>query len=97
MHDWWIALLAKYNGDCAFINQPLLLYRQHDDNLVGVKEKKVILIFFSLCEHWSRWSKIKEQLIEFSKFTNQYNKLELKIKKYQHIGILKKILLFILK
>ncbi|MCM1235412.1 MAG: glycosyltransferase family 2 protein [Ruminococcus flavefaciens] len=36
MHDWWIMLVASYVGKVFFLNEPLMLYRQHDDNTVGV-------------------------------------------------------------
>lgn len=46
MHDWWIAILARYCGNWTFINKPLLRYRQHDRNVVGAKEKSNILVKF---------------------------------------------------
>ena len=35
MHDWWLALLARYYGETQFIDKPLLDYRQHCQNQVG--------------------------------------------------------------
>lgn len=35
MHDWWIALLTCIFGHAAFIEQPLVLYRQHSANVIG--------------------------------------------------------------
>lgn len=35
MHDAWLALAASANGRVGYIEQPLVLYRQHNDNLVG--------------------------------------------------------------
>lgn len=35
MHDWWFALLASAFGKIGFINEPLILYRQHGENEVG--------------------------------------------------------------
>ncbi|WP_409076863.1 glycosyltransferase family 2 protein [Bombilactobacillus bombi] len=37
MHDWFIALIACCYGKIVFINEETVLYRQHDDNAVGVK------------------------------------------------------------
>ncbi len=35
MHDWWIALIAANFGEIYFIDQKLVLYRQHGTNTVG--------------------------------------------------------------
>ena len=37
MHDWYIGLLSCY-GQIDFIDKPMILYRQHDNNQVGAKE-----------------------------------------------------------
>lgn len=37
MHDWWLALIAAAFGHIGFINEPTVLYRQHDSNAVGSK------------------------------------------------------------
>lgn len=36
MHDWWIAIIASYFGRVVFFNEPLIKYRQHSSNAVGV-------------------------------------------------------------
>lgn len=35
MHDWWIALIASALGKIIYLDEPLLLYRQHTGNVVG--------------------------------------------------------------
>lgn len=35
MHDWWLALIASAFGQILYIDEPLLLYRQHTGNVVG--------------------------------------------------------------
>lgn len=35
MHDWWIGLIAASFGKIGYINKPLLLYRQHSNNVIG--------------------------------------------------------------
>ncbi|MDO5883751.1 glycosyltransferase family 2 protein [Ligilactobacillus animalis] len=35
MHDWWIALIAAMFGKVIFIDEKLVLYRQHGRNTVG--------------------------------------------------------------
>lgn len=37
MHDWWIAMVASAFGKIAYINEPLMLYRQHGANDTGAK------------------------------------------------------------
>lgn len=38
MHDWWVALVASAFGEIAYINQPLIYYRQHGTNNVGARK-----------------------------------------------------------
>lgn len=37
MHDWWLALIAASFGKIVFIEEPLIFYRQHENNSVGAK------------------------------------------------------------
>ena len=46
MHDWWLALLARYYGETQFIDKPLLDYRQHCQNQVGVFNHKLRLFYY---------------------------------------------------
>lgn len=38
MHDWWCALVASYFGKIGYVDESLILYRQHGDNSVGAKD-----------------------------------------------------------
>ncbi|MFT4862839.1 MAG: glycosyltransferase involved in cell wall biosynthesis [Pseudohongiellaceae bacterium] len=38
MHDWWLALTAAAFGKLVFLDQPLIHYRQHQNNTIGAKE-----------------------------------------------------------
>jgi len=49
MHDWWVALIAAQIGRILFISEPLMKYRQHENNVVGAK-----------LENKSVFSKIKQ-------------------------------------
>ena len=35
IHDWWVALLASTLGHSAAVEKPLVLYRQHQNNVIG--------------------------------------------------------------
>lgn len=35
MHDWWVYLCITYIGQVIFEETPLVLYRQHSNNLIG--------------------------------------------------------------
>lgn len=37
MHDSWLALNIAKNGNIALINEPTILYRQHDKNQIGAQ------------------------------------------------------------
>lgn len=37
MHDWWCALIASYFGKIGYVDESLILYRQHGNNSVGAK------------------------------------------------------------
>lgn len=35
VHDWWIALIAAAFGKIGYLNEATLLYRQHENNVIG--------------------------------------------------------------
>ena len=39
MHDWWLALIASMDGKIIYIDQALIKYRQHSNNVVGAHQK----------------------------------------------------------
>ena len=41
MHDWWIALVAAAFGKIDYVDEPTMLYRQHDTNSIGAKKWSV--------------------------------------------------------
>lgn len=44
MHDWWIAINVSKKGILEYINEPLVLYRQHGINVVGARS--ISMIYF---------------------------------------------------
>jgi glycosyltransferase involved in cell wall biosynthesis len=49
MHDHWIALVASVFGKTACLNEPTLLYRQHDRNVLGGSKVGALYYFKKLC------------------------------------------------
>ena len=39
LHDYWISLIVSQNGKIAYVEEPLIKYRQHKNNKVGSKKK----------------------------------------------------------
>ncbi len=37
MHDWWLAIVASAFGRVQFLDEPMVLYRQHSGNEIGAK------------------------------------------------------------
>jgi len=81
MHDWWLALLASAVGELIFIDQPLVLYRQHSNNVLGARTlNKRVKRWFS---HWFRkywWlitasQKQAEKLLAYDAVTTEQRKL----------------------
>jgi len=38
MHDWWIAMVASEFGQIGYVDEPIMLYRQHSTNDTGAKQ-----------------------------------------------------------
>lgn len=41
MHDWWAALVARSIGHTIILPEELILYRQHDGNAVGSRQRRL--------------------------------------------------------
>lgn len=48
MHDWYIMIKALSTGVVKYVNQPLMLYRQHNTNVVGASEISIISRFVKI-------------------------------------------------
>lgn len=53
MHDWWVALVASMLGVRVYIDEMLVFYRQHENNVIGAPLSKA-------AEHNSMGSKLKK-------------------------------------
>lgn len=47
MHDVFVSLTAACFGKMAYLNQPTLLYRQHQNNVLGLADKSLVDSFIS--------------------------------------------------
>ncbi|ELR65064.1 Alpha-L-Rha alpha-1,3-L-rhamnosyltransferase [Photobacterium marinum] len=74
MHDWWIALLAKYFGESVFIDKPLVKYRQHSTNEVGASSKliNILKLFTNPLLYWERYKKVQVQHMTFVEFCSNF-------------------------
>ena len=43
MHDSWVSLVASATGTIDYLNKTTMLYRQHQDNLIGTKDTQSYL------------------------------------------------------
>ncbi|QIZ46008.1 glycosyltransferase [Dickeya zeae] len=97
MHDWWLAILAKYYGEYYFINKSLIYYRQHDKNEIGAKNKKnkLLSIFVSPGKYINSIKLVCNQVKSFMIFYNYYNNKSMfsnkKALTVNHCGLIKKI------
>ncbi|MCH2146617.1 MAG: glycosyltransferase [Phycisphaerales bacterium] len=64
VHDWWLALVAASNGQIIFDHTPLVQYRLHDANAIGLRP----LISFRNIVRLFRFSHIG---IEYAKVVHQ--------------------------
>lgn len=48
MHDWWLGLVAIAFGKVAYIEEPLILYRQHDNNLIGSGKRDISNFIYTI-------------------------------------------------
>ncbi|PWK28471.1 glycosyl transferase family 2 [Arcicella aurantiaca] len=73
IHDGWIALLASLTNQIGFINESLVLYRQHDNQQVGIVEREREKIHVSSRISRPRQEKLKPFLEKESLYTNLLN------------------------
>jgi len=80
VHDWWIALIATQLGTIHYLDIPLVKYRQHEKNSIGIRSQDKIP---------KEFEKYRESIIEFHK--SQYeickNRISLFNPSYQKIII----------
>ena len=81
-HDWWTYMVVSGAGGIVFYDpQPTLLYRQHDNNLIGSNigwRARFNRIFMLLNGHFKQWNEINFQaLLSIKHLLTEENKVVL--------------------
>lgn len=61
IHDFWFALVAKFNGKHIFIDERLVRYRQHDNNVIGASGQQ------SMLSSWRKFCRYHLTVISYLK------------------------------
>jgi hypothetical protein len=83
MHDWWIGIVACVFGKAEYINKSTILYRQHNNNVMGTSENKGFKKLFS------NISKAQNILKKLNNIINYEKKSQKQAKKFIELYSLK--------
>jgi len=72
MHDWWVSLVAKRTGAIAFIDQPLVKYRQHTNNVIGANKRTGINLIFNFLSNFKQFESSFGAIIAQAKAFQEY-------------------------
>ena len=75
MHDWWLALLASACGNCAFLPEATIDYRQHGGNSVGARNVHSIRYLMTRLRSSSMRRSINYAALQAQAFLNVYRDL----------------------
>jgi hypothetical protein len=67
MHDWWLALVASKCGKLELIDKPLIQYRQHANNSIGVNKRSKLNSIARFYQHLKKFEQNFLQIIEQAK------------------------------
>lgn len=67
MHDWWLALVANKCGKLELIDKPLIKYRQHDNNTIGVNKRSNLSLITKSYKHLKQFEQSFLQIVEQAK------------------------------
>lgn len=71
MHDWWLTMVAAAFGKVGYIENQLLLYRQHGKNDTGAKKWGIFFALSQLCNVKHRRELLKANEVVTSRIENQ--------------------------
>lgn len=80
MHDWWLMLVASCTGKVVYLEKPLMLYRQHGDNTLGVDNNnylyKITKYLFNFRVSWKakceQIHKCNEQIFTLGNYKEEF-------------------------
>ncbi len=98
-HDTWTAMLVAFMSDISIVQEPLVKYRQHSDNVTGVREKPLNAIltativkqrhntrFKSFTNRAKPFEAMKERLLQISNVPDLDVKVRLLDEKIAHLN-----------
>ncbi len=72
MHDWWIAMVASCFGKIGWIDEPLMLYRQHSGNDIGAKQYSLRSF---IRQRFTQKESLENCILQAEAFLKSYNEL----------------------
>jgi glycosyltransferase involved in cell wall biosynthesis len=75
-HDWWLAIVASTMNGISYIQEPLLKYRQHATNTIGMKKDAPLigkLIGFLYAKSEKEWYAMQEKRLLAISQAPQFN------------------------
>lgn len=84
-HDFWLGFVATCFSKIQYVKEPLVLYRQHDNNAIGANTHKATKVKFTRAEKLDKIRKRMKLLYEKCPEENVHEKAVLKkiLKSYQ--------------
>ncbi len=100
MHDWWCALIASYYGQISFIDDALVMYRQHGNNSIGAKNVNSIdYLYVRVCHRTDIRNSLLQTQLQTETFIKTFSITDPILSEYSHLHKKKKLqrLMFFIK
>lgn len=75
MHDWWMYLTASCFGQVLYDEAPMIYYRQHENNVMGIENSRITELKHRTQKFKSRKSNITMQAEELLRLVKQQEQL----------------------